>query len=100
DAAECPPTFRSPPEMVQGIIAGGEMAMFAAREGAEDRPEDGAAAIASKNIGANDVVLGIAAGGTTPFVHGALRGSAKRQAAARGLSQPSQISTVRRRWNC
>lgn len=73
DAAECPPTFRSDPRQVQGIIAGGDAAMFAAQEGAEDRAEDGAAAIDAKNVGASDVVMGIAAGGTTPFVHGALR---------------------------
>jgi N-acetylmuramic acid 6-phosphate etherase len=72
DAAECPPTFGTDPSMVQGIIAGGDGAMFKSREGAEDRPEDGAAAINDKNVGANDVVMGIAAGGTTPFVRGAL----------------------------
>jgi N-acetylmuramic acid 6-phosphate etherase len=73
DAAECPPTFRTDPEQVQGIIAGGDPAMFRSQEGAEDRPEDGAAAIDGKSVGPNDVVVGIAAGGTTPFVHGALR---------------------------
>jgi len=73
DAAECPPTFRSDPQMVQGIIAGGEAAMFRSQEGAEDRAEDGAAAIDGKEAGPRDVVVGIAAGGTTPFVHGALR---------------------------
>src|SRR5205807_5827940 len=80
DAAECPPTFRTDPEMVQGIIAGGEAAMFRSQEGAEDRPEDGAAAIDAKNIGPKDIVFGIASGGTTPFVHGALRQAAKRGA--------------------
>jgi N-acetylmuramic acid 6-phosphate etherase len=73
DAAECPPTFRTEPHLVQGIIAGGEPAMFRSQEGAEDRPEDGAAAIDAKNVGPPDIVMGIAAGGTTPFVHGALR---------------------------
>ena len=72
DAAECPPTFRTDPEMVQGLIAGGDAAMFRAQEGAEDRPEDGAAAIDARSVAAADVVMGIAAGGTTPFVHGAL----------------------------
>jgi N-acetylmuramic acid 6-phosphate etherase len=80
DAAECPPTFRTDPEMVQGIIAGGEAAMFRAQEGAEDRAEDGAAAVDSKSVGPNDVVVGIAAGGTTPFVHGALRRARERGA--------------------
>jgi N-acetylmuramic acid 6-phosphate etherase len=80
DAAECPPTFRTDPEMVQGVIAGGEAAMFRAQEGAEDRPEDGAAAVDAKVVGPSDVVMGIAAGGTTPFVHGALRRAAERGA--------------------
>jgi N-acetylmuramic acid 6-phosphate etherase len=73
DASECPPTFRTDPQIVQGIIAGGERAMFRSQEGAEDRPEDGAAAMNEKAVGPDDVVMGIAAGGTTPFVHGALR---------------------------
>src|SRR5437016_3394672 len=73
DASECPPTFRVEPEMVQGIIAGGDAAMFRAQEGAEDKPEDGAAAIDAKKVTAKDVIMGIATGGTTPFVHGALR---------------------------
>ena len=73
DAAECPPTFRSEPDMVQGIIAGGDAAMFRAQEGAEDSSDGGANAIDEKSVGGKDVVFGIAAGGTTPFVHGALR---------------------------
>ncbi len=72
DASECPPTFNSDPRMVQGIIAGGESAMFQAIEGAEDDRAAGAASVNAKDIGPNDVVMGIAAGGTTPFVHGAL----------------------------
>lgn len=80
DAAECPPTFRTDPEMVQGMMAGGDMAMFKAKEGAEDSADQGAAAVDEKMIGANDVVMGIAAGGTTPFVHGALRRGAERGA--------------------
>lgn len=80
DASECPPTFRTDFETVQGVIAGGEAAMFRAQEGAEDRPEDGAAAVDAKDMGPNDVAMGIAAGGTTPFVHGALRRAAERGA--------------------
>ena len=80
DAAECPPTFRTDPQMVQGIIAGGQAAMFRAQEGAEDRPEEGAAAVDERNVAAGDVVIGIAAGGTTPFVHGALRRARERGA--------------------
>ncbi len=72
DASECPPTFRTDPAMVQGIIAGGESAMFRAKEGAEDSRAGGADAIDEKSVSENDVVMGIAAGGTTPFVHGAL----------------------------
>ncbi len=73
DASECPPTFRVDPNLVQGVIAGGPDAMFRAKEGAEDSPEGGAQAVDEKQVGPNDVVMGIAAGGTTPFVHGALR---------------------------
>ncbi len=80
DASECPPTFRSDPHQVQGIIAGGDAAMFRAQEGAEDNANGGAAAADEKNVGANDVVVGIAAGGTTPFVHGALRRANERGA--------------------
>jgi N-acetylmuramic acid 6-phosphate etherase len=80
DAAECPPTFRTDPQMVQGLMAGGESAMFKAKEGAEDSADEGAALIDSKGAGPNDVVMGIAAGGTTPFVHGALRKATERGA--------------------
>lgn len=80
DASECPPTFRTDFETVQGVIAGGEAAMFRAQEGAEDKPEDGAAAVDTKNVGPKDVAMGIATGGTTPFVHGALRRAAERGA--------------------
>jgi N-acetylmuramic acid 6-phosphate etherase len=72
DASECPPTFGVDPDMVQGIIAGGDAAMFRSQEGAEDREEDGAAAVRAKNVESRDIVMGIAAGGTTPFVRGAL----------------------------
>jgi N-acetylmuramic acid 6-phosphate etherase len=72
DAAEMPPTFGTDPVMVQGIIAGGLDALVRSQEGAEDRPEDGAASIDRLGVGPNDFVLGIAASGTTPFVHGAL----------------------------
>ena len=81
DAAECPPTFRSDPEQVLGIIAGGEVAMFRAQEGAEDSFDDGAKQIAARHITVNDIVCGIAAGGTTPFVHGALAEAKNRGAA-------------------
>ncbi len=73
DAAECPPTFCTPPELVQGIIAGGTDALVKSSEALEDRSEDGARAIAEAGIHNLDVVVGITAGGTTPFVHGALQ---------------------------
>ncbi|MBC5765858.1 N-acetylmuramic acid 6-phosphate etherase [Ramlibacter albus] len=72
DASEMPPTYRTDPELVQGVIAGGLDALVRAQEGAEDHPEDGAAAMDERHVGAKDFVLGIAASGTTPFVHGAL----------------------------
>ena len=80
DAAECPPTFCTPPELVQGIIAGGAGALVRSSEDLEDRDEDGEAAIAQRQITQIDVVVGITAGGTTPFIHGAL--SAARQRGA------------------
>ncbi|MDE2774206.1 MAG: N-acetylmuramic acid 6-phosphate etherase [Gemmatimonadota bacterium] len=73
DAAEMPPTYRTDPAMVQGIIAGGPAALVRAQEGAEDRPEDGARAVDELAVGGADFVLGIATSGTTPYVHGALR---------------------------
>jgi len=72
DAAECPPTFLSDPSMVQGVIAGGSEALVRSIEGAEDEPRDGVSAIDRKEVGPQDVVLAIATGGTTPFVHGAI----------------------------
>lgn len=80
DAAECPPTFCTPPEWVQGILAGGEAALVRSSEDKEDRAEDGALAIAHHAIQAIDVVVGITAGGTTPYVHGALAEARKRGA--------------------
>lgn len=80
DASECPPTFGTPPDLVQGIIAGGRDALVRSIEGAEDDPAQGAAAVDARGIGAHDVVLGIAASGTTPFVHGALQRAAERGA--------------------
>ena len=72
DAAEMPPTFGTPPEMVHGVIAGGHRALTRAQEGAEDEAGDGARALDELDVGATDFVLGIATSGTTPFVHGAL----------------------------
>lgn len=80
DASECPPTFGVHPEMVQGLIAGGEAAMFKAQEGAEDKEENGAKAIGEKNVNDKDVVFGIAASLRTPFVVGAVKRAKERGA--------------------
>ena len=72
DASEMPPTFGTDPAMVQGFIAGGPAALTRAQEGAEDRPESGAADLAAAHVGPADFVVGIAASGTTPYVRGAL----------------------------
>ena len=72
DAAECPPTFSVPPDMVVGIIAGGDTALRRSIEGAEDNVQAGAADLADVNLTARDVVVGIAASGRTPYVLGAL----------------------------
>jgi N-acetylmuramic acid 6-phosphate etherase len=72
DASECPPTFGTDPEMVQGLIAGGAPALTRAQEGAEDRRETGAQDLEQRGLTARDFVVGIAASGTTPYVHGAL----------------------------
>jgi N-acetylmuramic acid 6-phosphate etherase len=82
DAAECPPTFGSAPELVNGIMAGGEKAVFRAVEGAEDKRDDGADSIRQHNVGRNDVVIGIAASKRTPFVLGALEEAKSRGAFA------------------
>lgn len=80
DAAECPPTFCTSPELVQGIIAGGAGALVRSSEGLEDRIDDGASAIAHHHITDRDVVIGITAGGTTPYVQGALQAARQRGA--------------------
>jgi N-acetylmuramic acid 6-phosphate etherase len=72
DASECPPTFGTDPEMVQGIIAGGLGALVRSAEGAEDIAADGAAAMDERGVNSRDLVVGIAASGTTPYVRGAL----------------------------
>ena len=81
DASECPPTFRTSPALVQGIIAGGQNALWQSVEGAEDDAEAGWRAIRFRGVTRRDAVTGIAASGTTPFVWGALR-EAKRRGAA------------------
>ena len=80
DAAECPPTFCTPPELVQGIIAGGAGALVRSSEDLEDQQEDGVEAIAHRHVTELDVVVGITAGGTTPYVHGAIQAARQRGA--------------------
>jgi N-acetylmuramic acid 6-phosphate etherase len=72
DAAECPPTFGTEPEMIQGVIAGGYGALVRAREGAEDDVESGAADVEERGACPRDVVMGIATCGGTPYVRAAL----------------------------
>ena len=72
DAAECPPTFGTPPEMVIAVIAGGAPALVRSVEGAEDDVNAGISAMDERRVNRNDVVVGIAASGTTPFVRAAL----------------------------
>ncbi|MBR8829691.1 MAG: N-acetylmuramic acid 6-phosphate etherase [Chroococcopsis gigantea SAG 12.99] len=86
DAAECPPTFCTPPELVQAIIAGGASALVRSSESLEDNAIDGARAIMDREITSLDVVIGITAGGTTPYVHGALKSAKERGAITVGIS--------------
>lgn len=72
DASEIPPTFGAPFDLFVGLIAGGPPALLRAQEGAEDSPEGGAADVRGVHVSDRDFVVGIAASGTTPYVHGAL----------------------------
>ena len=73
DASECPPTYSTPPELVQGIIAGGTPAVFRAQEGAEDSESAGAEDLQNQKLTNLDVVVGLSASGRTPYVIGALK---------------------------
>ncbi len=86
DASECPPTFGVPPEMVQGIIAGGESALSRTTEAAEDDPATGARDLLSRGFAAQDVLVGIAASGRTPYVLGAVAEARKMGAVTVGIS--------------
>jgi N-acetylmuramic acid 6-phosphate etherase len=72
DAAECPPTFCTPPDLVQGVLAGGAAALLRSSEGLEDQSEAGRHDLEQRGFGAPDCLVGIAAGGTTPYVLGGL----------------------------
>jgi N-acetylmuramic acid 6-phosphate etherase len=80
DASECPPTFSASPDLVQGIIAGGQNALWQSVEGMEDDADAGGRAIRYRGVARRDVVIGIAASGTTPFVWGALQEAKHRRA--------------------
>ena len=86
DAAECPPTFGTPPELIQAVLAGGSGAISGAVEGAEDDEAGGAQEMDDRAVGPHDVVVGIAASGATPFVLGAVRRARARGAATIALA--------------
>lgn len=86
DAAECPPTFGVSPRMVQAVMAGGTTALVRAVEGAEDSPSRGARDLAARKITARDVVVGLTASGSTPYVLGALAYARRRGAVTVGVT--------------
>jgi N-acetylmuramic acid 6-phosphate etherase len=86
DAAECPPTFRVPTQLVQGIIAGGEAALARATEASEDDPEAGRSDLAERGFTGQDALVGIAASGRTPYVLGAVEAANQLGALAIGIS--------------
>jgi len=86
DASEMPPTFSVPPDLVQGWIAGGDSALRRSAEAAEDDAAAGAQAAREAHVGEADVVVGIAASGTTPWVLGAIAEARQRGAATIGLT--------------
>lgn len=86
DAVECPPTYRTDPDLVQGLIAGGKEAIFRAREGAEDSLDKGADDIISHDLSAKDVLVGITASGRTPYVLGGMEEARRRGAFVIGLA--------------
>ncbi|MGQ9730473.1 MAG: N-acetylmuramic acid 6-phosphate etherase [Candidatus Zipacnadales bacterium] len=92
DAAECPPTFGVPPEMVQGVMAGGEKALVRSVEGAEDDLVAGGRELQRRGCKPSDLVIGISASGRTPFVIGALRWARAHQIATAAIScnQPAE----------
>ena len=86
DAAECPPTFNTPPGMVQGIIAGGDAALSHATEASEDDDALGAQDMAARGFTAHDALVGIAASGRTPYVLGAIAEARRLGALTLGIS--------------
>ena len=96
DAVECPPTYGTAPEMVQGLIAGGTPAIFKAQEGAEDNPALAAKDLTAAGFSACDVLVGIAASGRTPYVIGGIEYAKKIKAPTIALScsENSQIAAL------
>ncbi|MEW6231657.1 MAG: N-acetylmuramic acid 6-phosphate etherase [Chloroflexota bacterium] len=93
DAAECPPTYNTPPDLVRGVIAGGVPALYSSIEGLEDVPALGEAAIMEAGASNRDVVVGLAASGRTPFVLGAVKKARELGAATIGVTcnRPSPL---------
>ncbi len=85
DASECPPTFGVSPDLVQGVIAGGDVALRSSVEAAEDSPDAGASEMVRLGVGKSDVVVGLAASGATPYVVGAVREARARGAITVGV---------------
>jgi len=86
DASECPPTFQVPPDLVRGIIAGGQKALSRATEASEDDPESGARDLLASGFGPGDALVGIAASGRTPYVLGAVAAARNMGALTAGIS--------------
>ncbi len=86
DASECPPTYNTPPELVQGLIAGGDVALRRSVERAEDDASQGQKDLVARKFSANDALVGIAASGRTPYVLGGIDFARKLGAATIGLS--------------
>lgn len=95
DAAECPPTFGTSPKLVQALIAGGRQAVTGAVEGAEDSPANAARDLRAIRLTSKDVVIGICASGTTPYVLGALRFASKRGAATVAITVNRNAAVAR-----
>jgi len=95
DAAECPPTFGTSRRVVQALIAGGHRAITNAVEGAEDSARNGQRDLRAKKLTSNDVVVGIAASGTTPYVLGALKYARKRKATTVALTANRNMPLAR-----
>lgn len=95
DAAECAPTFGTSRKQVQALIAGGKRAVTYAVEGAEDSTKNGERDLAAKQLTQNDVVVGIAASGTTPYVIGALKHARKRKATTVAVTANRRMPVAR-----